>query len=226
MNFTTQKLPTFDLINKFNEETQQQLALTEKNKQQVDEVQALINALEYRYEQELKKLVAEGKDSSEQLDQLSEQLSKAERDLANKKRMQQVARSINKRSISKEDVERELRDFQNKYQSEIVNPSEKELRKAKEAYINAFLEHKQKLDHFENVARSAFFTINPSYSVYSIPYEVGFKTQDNIRNKCITDEDLDALAQGKQPNSLKPLTKAVKGENGHFIYVPIEGENN
>jgi multidrug efflux pump subunit AcrA (membrane-fusion protein) len=220
------QLPTFEGINKYNEETQAQQALSQKHAAQVNEAQALVSSLEYLYEQELKKVVTEGKDGSEQLEQLSEQLNKAERDLSNKKRMQQVARSVGKRSVSKEDIEQQLRAFQNRYQSEVIAPSEKELRKFKEAYINAFLEHMNKINHFDNVARSAFFTVNPSYNGYNIPFEVGFKTQDNRRQKLITSEDLTALERGQKPSSLKPLTKTIKDDNGHIHYVPIEeGEN-
>jgi len=223
------KLPTFGLIEKYNEEGAKNLELLEKHSAQVNESQALVTALEYRYEQELTKLVKEGKDGSKQLDEISEQLSAAERDLANKKRMMQVAKHLNKRKITKEDIEQELREYQEKYQVEVITPAIKELRQLKEAYIAKFLEVKQKIDHFDVEARNAFFTVNQSYKGMSIPYGVGFRGLDNVRHKCITDVDLIELDRGLQPSSLKPRTKPVKGIDGITRFEPlaedVEGDN-
>jgi hypothetical protein len=221
MTKKTAKLPTFDLI-----ENEKSLELQEKLAQQVTQAQALVNALDYRYGEEVRAAVIENKENAELLDELSAQLDKAKRDLDRAKRMQQVGNNVNSRTVSKQDIENGLRAYQNMYQTEVIKPSEKELRKAKEAYIAAFLEHDRKIRFFDEQARAAYLAVNPS--AISIPYGVGFGTIQNVSHKCITSDDLRVLEQGQQPSSLKPMMKLVEDENGHSHYVPVdeEGENN
>ncbi|MEH7439545.1 hypothetical protein V7182_18875 [Neobacillus drentensis] len=219
------QLPTFELINKYNEETEKQHEVAAKHREEVTHAQALVQALNFRYEEAVKDAVVNNADNAQLVDELSEQLTKAERDLANKKRMQQVAASYNKRTITRKDVERELKTFQNTYQSEVMKPAMKELRKAKEAYISAYLDCARKVAHFDEQARHAFITVNPSYKGYNVPYSVGFTTRDDVSSKSLTDADLRELSRGLQPSSLKPLMRAVREASGRIYYVPVEGDN-
>jgi hypothetical protein len=214
-----EQLPTFELINEYNAETGKHLKQLEKYSKNLNEAQALVNALNYRYEEALKAAVMEGKDG-EELQNLSEQLDAAEQKLKNIRRIQLVAQQLNSRKITEQDIIEGLKDYKVGYQDEVIEPSEKELRKLKLAYINAELEHMRKIKHFQEQANAAYLTIKPN-TVGNAPFSVGFDTSDNRRHKTITERDLIELAQGRKPSSLDPRTKPVK-INGVIQYVPLE----
>lgn len=212
------KLPTFQILDTYNAETAKGFEVQSQYRKKITEAQGLLNALNFRYEAAVKAAVLEGKNNSTELEEISEQLEKAERDLSNKKRMQQVVQLVNKRTVTVEDVDREFKLFRNEYQNEVIKKSEKELRKAKEFYITTYLEHTSKINHFDEQARTVVNTINPN--TIGVPYSVGFKTQDNIRHKCITGEDLHALKRGMKPLSLQPRKQPVQ-RNGVTYFEDI-----
>lgn len=214
-------LPTFDLINTYNEESAKQFELMQKHQDELNEAQALVNALNYRYENELRSSVVDGKDNEKELSEIADQLEEAERKLSQAKRKQNVASSLNKRSVTEQDILQGLSVYQSEYQKDVVEPLVKEVRKAKEAYINAFLAVENAVRHFQAQADAAYSTVKPN-SPSGAPLSVGIGTQDNIVHKCITSDDLHYLARGQKPKSLAPRVKTVKNEKGHISYVPLE----
>jgi HEPN domain-containing protein len=217
------QLPTFDFINEYKKEAEESLKKQQKYEQEVAKAEELKKALDYRYETAVKAAVIEGIDNTAELEEINALLEKAERDLSNKKRAQLVARNLNKPKITPQDVDREFRAYQAKYQSEIVEPAAKELLKAKEVYIQAKLEYNRLVAHFNEQARLATYAINPN--AVSVSYQVGFKSAQDRRRKTISEIDLAELEQGKTPQSLKPITKPVKGQDGITRFVPVDEES-
>jgi hypothetical protein len=219
-NAAAQKeLPVFDLINEYNAETAKRYEQLEKYAKDVTEAQALFNALNYRYEEAVKAAVIEGKDGKE-AEELSEQLDAAERKLKNAKRMQLAAQQLNSRKVTAEHILQGLAAYKASYDSEVIKPSEKELRKAKEAYINAELEHMRKIKHFEDEVNAAYLTVKPN-TIGGAPFSVGFGTYDNRAHKTITEQDVRELRQGKKPSSLAPRRQPVVID-GVTQFVPLE----
>jgi hypothetical protein len=214
----------FELIEKYNEETAKTYELQSKVSKQVSEAQALVSVLTYRHEQALKAAVLDNAENQELVDELSEQLHKAKRDLENKKKAQQIASlEGSKRTITDVDVMQGLADYQRQYQIEIIAPALRQLRKAKEAYINEFLDVMRKIQYFDEQTQAAYLTIKPN-TIGKPPYSVGFGTLDNVKHKCLTDADLLELGRGQKPNSLKPIKKPVKNAKGHIVFVPVDEE--
>lgn len=213
------KLPKFELIEVYNEETERSLELQQKYTQQVTEAEMLVKALNMRYETAVKAAVMEDKDNAAELEEICEQLDKAERSLNDNKRMKQVSSTVNKRTVTAEGIKQGLNQYEETYQKAYFNPAAKKLRELKEAYIEQFLEVLRIEAHFNEEARNAVYTVNPS--AIGVPYSVGFGTQQNINHKCITDVDLIELSRGQKPRSLQPLTKQVTNEYGHIVFMEI-----
>lgn len=217
------QLPTFDLINKFHEGQAKNAEVQVKYRQGEDEAKALVQALNYRYEQALKASVTENADNEKLIDELAEQLDTAEKDLSKKKRKAKVAEAVNKNTVTRNDILRGLSIYQSEYQRDVIQPKLKELRKKKEEYISEYLELKQIIDHFDKEAKSSYFAVKPDAA--SVPYSVGFVSKARKASKSLTEKDLIELSQGKQPSSLSPIMKAVKENNGHIHYIIDEEEN-
>jgi hypothetical protein len=218
------KLPTFDFIKKYREDAAKNLEKAQKFQQEVAQAEALKQALTFRYEEAVKAQVIDGADNAKELEEISELLDRAERDLSNKKRAQIVARSVSKPTVTKEDVDREFRVFLAMYNNETLANAAKDILKKKEAYINAELEYARLVEHGKGQASLAASVVYPNS--ISVPYQVsGYKTAQDRRQKTLSEGDLLELATGKKPRSLEPITKPVKGQDGITRFVPIDEEN-
>jgi hypothetical protein len=215
-----EQLPKFELIDKYREETQQQLAKQKEYTDKVTQAQALVNALDIRIKLAIDEAVNKGADNRELLTQLKKEKAATLLELDTIREMKQAA-AVNKRTVTPEDIQRGLAAYQNEYQSEVIAPALKQLRKVKEVYIAEYLEIMRKIKHFEEQAQAAYLTIKPN-TIGKPPYSVGFGTQQNVNHKCITDTDLHEMARGQKPKSLEPIKKAVRNNDGKIVFVPVE----
>ena len=214
--------PKFEPIEKYNAETQQQLAKQKEYADKVRVAEQLVNALDIRYQQAVKAAVENGEDNRELLTSLKKEKVAALVELENSKEMQKAA-AASKRTVTAEDILKGLSVYQHEFQKAIIEPAIKKQRKTKEDYIRDSLDVKDKVKFFEEQVRAAYLTIKPK-TIGNPPYSVGYKTQQNIKHKSITEADLIELARGLKPTSLKPLTKPVKDTNGRIVFVPVEEE--
>ncbi|GAM12109.1 hypothetical protein [Mesobacillus selenatarsenatis] len=199
----TNKLPRYELFEKYNEEKQQGLQVQQEYAEKVTVAELEVKGLEYRYNEAIKKAVAEGADNRKELAKIKKEQSAAIANLEHAREMQKAARAINSGSITLEDLENGLKEYQTKFQNEHIDPEVKKLEKLKIEYLVQFIEIQRRIKFFEDEARKAFNTINPRYGGYTIPYSVGFRTQQAIEKVCVTSCDIQTLQRGEVPNSVK-----------------------
>ncbi|MGG4166835.1 hypothetical protein ABEW00_05025 [Rossellomorea vietnamensis] len=191
----------FELLNTYNKETAKTLDVMRQYAEQEKEAQELVNTLIMFYEDTVKRHVIEDKDLTIELQKINNELDAAEEDLKNKQRMKQVAGKVDKRTISKQQLESEFRKFQAQYQQEHVDEDIKEVRKAKEAYVKALLKYKGTINDFDMQARAVQNVLSPNSPF--MPFSVGFKSQPQVERYAITSHDLKELERGIMPQSLK-----------------------
>jgi altronate dehydratase len=200
-------LPKYGLLEKYNEERQQGLQVQQNYAEKVNVAEALVKALEYRYNEAVREVVAEGTDNRQELAKIKKEKSAAIADLEHAREIQRVARTINSNGITIEDLRIGLKEYQRKFQNGQIDPEVDKLEKIKIEYLKQFIEIQRRIKFFEDEARKAFNTVNPRYGGYSIPYSVGFGTQSAMGKACITSYDLQTLQRGELPNSVKGANK-------------------
>lgn len=199
---TKKKLPVFELLNKYNEETEQHRERAAQYAASVREAEALVQALKVRKDNALKAAVVEGKNNEAELNELEEQLAKAERDLTIAKQKQQVAAHISNRKISLADIDKAFSAWTNQYQTEQVDPAIEEVRKAKEQYVEKYLNLANVLTNYEEQARTVTFTVKPK-AITIIYRLLGFGTEKRRKYATISDYDNEQLNRGVMPRSMK-----------------------
>lgn len=197
----TNNLPKYELFEQYNQEKQQSLQVQQEYAEKVNIAEALVKALEYRYNEAIKKAVAEGTDNRQEIVKIKKEQSAAIVDLEYAREMQRAARTINSGTITLEDVKNGLDSYKAQFQKEYIDPKIEELEEIKIKYLRKFIEIQRCEKFFDNEVRAAYFTVNPK--AISVPYSVGIGNQQRVDKVCITSNDLRSLERGEVPNSVK-----------------------
>jgi hypothetical protein len=198
-------LPSFTLLAKYNEETQQQLAKQQRYADRVKETEQQITALDYRKKQAITKAVVEGTDTSEEVAQINKDREAAVKELEDRQQELNIVRSVQKRQITLDNLKTGLRAFQEQYQAEQINPEIEKLEALKIAYIKQLIDIQRREKHFENEARNAMYTINPK--AIGLAYGVGFKNKQQRETACVTTFEVESLQRGQIPSSVREELK-------------------
>jgi hypothetical protein len=200
-----EQLPKFELIEKYNKETQQQLAKQQKYASMVRDLEQLITALDYRKKQAITKAVVDGLDTSEELAQINKGREAAVKELEDRRQELNIVRNVQKRQITIDDLKTGLRAFQEQYQAEQIDGEIEKLEALKIAYIKQIIEIQRREKHFENEARNAMYTINPK--AIGLAYGVGFKNKQQREKACVTSYEVESLERGYVPNTFREEQK-------------------
>jgi pyruvate-formate lyase len=197
----TNNLPRYELFEKYNEEKQQGLQVQQEYAEKVTVAEALVKALEYRYNEAIKKAIAEGTDNRQELTKIKKEQSAAIADLEHAREIQKAARTVNSGTITLEDVKNGIQTYKEQFQKEYIEPDVEKLEQLKIEYLKQFILIQRRIKFFEDEARNAYFTVNPK--AISLPYSVGIGTQQRVDKVCVTSDDLNSLQRGLVPNSVK-----------------------
>jgi hypothetical protein len=190
----------FTLLNDYHNEAQQQQAKRAEYTNRVTEQEALVNALEFRYRDAIKRAVTSNEDTTQEVAEINAQLAAVKTELANRKNMLDIVRSVQKRTITTADLDRDFRAYRQQYQNSVIQPLIEQLRTHKVEYLKAELALQEKIKDFSDTARLVTMTINPR-SV-SVPYSVGYKDTPQREYASVTEFDLRSLQRGIVPTSI------------------------
>jgi hypothetical protein len=200
-----EQLPKLKLIEKYHEETQQQLAKQQRYADRVKETEQRITALDYRKKQAITQSVVDGLDTSEELAQINKEREAAAKELEERRQELSIVRSVQKRQITIDDLKTGLRAFQEQYQAEQIDTEIEKLEALKIAYIKQLIEIQRREKHFENEARNAMYSINPK--AIGLAYGVGFKNKQQREKACLTSYEVQSLERGYVPYTFREEQK-------------------
>ncbi|MFD2213747.1 hypothetical protein [Metabacillus endolithicus] len=201
-NKKERKLPTFELLNQYHEETEKNRKRTAEYAESVREKEALVQALKVKRDNAVKSSVVEGVSKDKELEEVNEQLTKAESDLTIAKQKYEVARHIGSRTITLKDLENAFKAWSNEYQEEYVEAAIEEQRKAKELYVEKSLEIARIRAHYEELARTVTFLVHPK-AITTLYRLNGYGTRQREQYAMISDFDNEQLLRGVVPRSIK-----------------------
>jgi Fe2+ transport system protein B len=196
-----QKLPTFDLLDDYNKETERQRERIEQMAAAVKEAETRSQALKLRKDNALQAAVLNNEDNTAEITKVDKQLEKAESELTLAKQKEQVARNIADRTITLQDVERAFYEFGRVYQEEVVEDKLGAIRAAKEEYVKAYLDYVNVKEQYEKMAREVTHLVHPKAftTLYGLK---GFGTVSRREYVTISDYDNEQLQRGATPRSM------------------------
>lgn len=198
---TKKKLPRFELLSSFHKETEQHRKRGAEYAASVKEAEALVQELKLKKDNAINAEVVNGVNNKVELGELTAQLENAERDLTIARQKYQVASHISSRTITLQDVETAFLEFSKQYQDDHVEATIEELRKAKEAYAEKYIELARVLKHHDEMNREVTFTVKPKAitTLYGIR---GLGTRQRREYATISEYDNEQLQNGILPRSI------------------------
>jgi len=162
-----------------------------------------INSLKAEYQQILHDTVVNGNDMSEKLDQIDEEIKKAESNYVRRKEEREIfGKTQPLNTISAKDV---VDSFNNdlipQFKEKVFNNALKNLLKSKYEYAKAVEQYFGAINEFEKFRSSARAELSDHY--YYQLNGISLKTRQEIEKYFITDGDLSEMERGKFPNSLQ-----------------------